>query len=178
MPPVEADEREQQGERNGCRHDQRGAHAEQEQPQDNQHQHHAAQQVGLDGAGGLFHQPAAIVKRDDLDVGWQHVAVEVRGQVLHALQNHLRLFAHPHEDDAFDGVVLAHIAELAETHGVADLDLGHVLHVDGNAAPRRQHDVADVLGVPDEAQAADVVELPPLGVKAAAGVRVIGAQLL
>ena len=46
-----------------------GAEADQEEDQDDQHQHHTAQQIGLDGVGGELHQFAAIVIGMDLDVG-------------------------------------------------------------------------------------------------------------
>src|ERR1019366_8590752 len=114
----------------------------------------------------------------NLDVGRQDAFVQLLRHGLDAPQNHLRLLAHAHEDDAFDGFILLHVAELAEARGVADLDLGDVFYIDGDVALLLQDDVADVGGGLDEAEAADVIELAALGIEAAAGVGVIVAQLL
>ena len=132
----------------------------------------------FDGLGGLFDQALAVVVGYDLYVGRQDVFVQLFGHGLDAAQNDLRLLADPHEDDAFDGLILPHVAELAEARRVSDLDLGDVLDEDRNAVLLLQDDVADVGGVADQAKAADVIELAALGIESAAGVGVVVAQLL
>ena len=104
--------------------------------------------------------------------------VQLLGHGFDAPQNHLRLLADAHQDDAFHRIVLLHVAELAEPRRVADLHLRDILHIDRNAALLLQHDVADVRRVAHQAQAADVVELAALRIEAAAGVGVVVAQLL
>ncbi len=122
---VQNDEGEQQRQRNGERDDHRRAEADQEEDQDDQHQHHAAQQVVFHRVGGELHQFAAVVVGVDLDVLGQDVLVELLGLCLDAFQHILRLLAAPHQDDAFDRIIVLLEAELAQARGVAD------------AAPRR-----------------------------------------
>ena len=61
---------------NGERNDDGGAKADQKEDQHDQHQHHAAEQVGFDCVGREVDEFAAIVERMDLYVGRQDVAVE------------------------------------------------------------------------------------------------------
>ena len=173
VPPVQADERKQQRERNGDRHNQRGPHAEQKNAQDHQHQQHAAQQVALHGLGGFLDQALAVVVRNHLHVRRQDVLVQLLGHALDAPQNHLRLLADAHQNDALHGFILLHVPELAEARRVADLHLRDVLHVDRDAALLLQDDVADVRGIAHQAQPADVVELPALRIEAAARVGIV-----
>ncbi len=178
VSPVETDEREEQGEGNRDGDDQRRADAEQKDAEDHQHEQHAAKQVALDGLGRLSNQLRAVVVRHDLDVRRQDAAVQRRRELFDLLENHLRLLADAHQDDAFDRVVLLHVAELTEPRRRPDCDVADVVDRHGNAAARRDHDVADVLERLHEAEAADVVELPALRIEAAAGVRVVAGQLL
>ena len=118
-------------------------------------------------------QLAAVVERDDLHVLRQDASLSSRGLRLDALEHHLRLLAGAHQDDAFDGVVRCHEAELPEPRRVADHDLADVLHEHRDAVLHRDDDVADVLERLDAAEAAHVVELAALGVESAAGVAVV-----
>ena len=147
-------------------------------PEDDEHQQHAAHQVAFDGLGGLLNQIGAVVVRHDLDIRRQHAPVERLGQLLDFFQNDLRLLADAHQDDAFDGIVLTHVAELSEPRRVADRDGADVFHVDRNAGVRGDDDVADVVERLHQAEAADVVELAALRVEPAARVGVVVGELL
>ena len=92
--------------RNGERHDDGGAEADQEEDQHDQHQHHAAKQVGFHGVGGELHQFAAIVERMNLYVGRQDLPVQFFGLCLDSFQDGLRLLAAAHEDHALDRVII------------------------------------------------------------------------
>ena len=105
-------------------------------------------QVALDRPRRFLDQIRAIVVRHDLDVGRQHAVVERVGHRLDLLQHQLGLLADAHQDDAFDRVRLAHVAELPEAGSVVDRHRPDVLHVDRDAGVRRDHDVADVVEVP------------------------------
>ena len=178
MPPVQTDERKHQSERNGDRDDQGRAHAEQEQSQNHEHQQHAAQQVLLHRFGGLLDQALPVVIRHHLHVGRQHVVVEFLGHGFHAPQNDLRLLADAHQDDAFHGLILPHVSELAEPRRMAYLDLGDVFDVNWNPVLLLQDDIPDIRGIAHQSQAPDVVELSALGIESAAGVGIVITQLL
>ena len=104
--------------------------------------------------------------------------IEILRDLLHFVQNNLRLLADPHKDHAFHRVVLVHDAKLPEAWGVPDFHFGQVMYVSGNSVVRSQHDVADVLEVTDQTQSANVVKLAALEVKATSGVGVVVGQLL
>ena len=89
------------------------ANADQEKDQNDQHQDHAAKQVGFDGIGGQLHQFAAIVIRMDLYIRRQYRTVQLFRLGFHGLQNVLRLLAAKHQDYAFDGVIVLLVAKLA-----------------------------------------------------------------
>ena len=59
---------------------------------------------------------------------------------------------------------------------MADGHFADVAHPDGYAFVAADDDVPDVVGVPDQADSADVVELASLGIEAAAGVGVVRGQ--
>ncbi len=102
--------------------------------------------------------------------------VQFLGLGFHPFQDVLRLLAAQHEDDAFDGIVIFLEAEFAETRGVPDGDISDVAHSDGYALVGADHDVANVVGVAYQADAANVVELSALRIESAAGIGVIGGQ--
>src|SRR5208337_3923858 len=91
---------------------------------------------------------------------------------------YLRLLADAHQNYALHGLILAHVAELAQPRRVADLHVGQVLHVDRDAALFGDDDVADILQLAHQAEAADVVKLPALRIEAASGVGVVAGELL
>src|SRR5690242_16230171 len=173
---VQDDEGKQQRQRDRESHDNGGANADQKENQHDQHQHHAAQQVVLHRVSGQIHQPAAVVEGKNLHVLGENLLVELPGLFLHAFEHGLRLLAAAHEDDAFDRIIVALEAELAQAGRVADHDLADVLDANGRTFVTAHHDVADIRGIAHQAQAAHVVELAALGINAAAGVAVVGSQ--
>ena len=121
-------------------------------------------------------QFAAVVIRMNLDVGRQDLVVQFFGLGLHSLQDVLRLLSAQHENDAFDGIVILLEAEFAEARRVADGYVSDIAHADGHAFVGADDDVADVIGVAHQADAANVIELSALGIETAAGIRVIRCQ--
>ena len=59
---------------------------------------------------------------------------------------------------------------------MADDHVAYIAHPDGYALVAADHDVRDVVGVPDQADSADVIELASLGIEAASGVGIIRGQ--
>ncbi len=94
------------------------------------------QQVVLDSADSQLNQIAAVIVRAHLDVGRQHVFVELLGLGFDAFEHILRLLAAAHHDDALDGVVGFIEAELAEARGVADDHIADVVDAHGHAILR------------------------------------------
>ena len=173
MLQIQADERKQQGERNAGGDDQAGTEVVEKKDQHHDHQQYAAQQIAFHDLGGERNQVAAVVERMDFDVLGQDLVVEFLGLRFDSPQDVLSLLAGAQQDHAFHGIVLGSEPELAETRRDADLHPAHVLDQDRHAIVHREHHVADILQRGDAAQAAHIVELPALRIKAAAGVVVV-----
>ena len=86
------------------------------------------------------------------------------------------LLAAAHEDDAFNSVVVLFESEDSQARGVADFYVADVFDAHRGAVGVADYDFADVFGVAQQAESANIVELLPDGIKAAAGVGVIGAE--
>ena len=100
------------------------------------------------------------------------------GLLLHSLQHGLRLLAAPHEDDAFDRVVVLLKPNSPSRGSMADLHLADIADADRHAFVGADDDVLDVLGIADQADAAHVIELAALRVETAAGVGIVVRQRL
>ena len=177
---VEEDEREEESERNSQRGDNGGAEAHQEENQNNEDENHAAKKISFDGVSGDADEIAAVIVGADFYVRRQERFVDLVGFFLDAFEDVLGLFAAAHQDDAFDGVVILLLLGLktedAETRRVADFHAADILDADGHATGTSDYYFADVLSAFHQAQAAHVVKLPALGVKAATGVGIVGVQ--
>ena len=103
---MQNDKREEQGERNRQRDDDRSSGADQEKDEDDQNQDHSAGEVPLHRIRGQADQLAAVVKGADLDVGRKNLTIELVGLRLHGLEHHLGLLAAAHQDDALDGILV------------------------------------------------------------------------
>ena len=168
---MEHDEGKQKRERNGEGNNDGGAEADQEENQHNQNQHHAAKQVRFDRVGGQVDQFAAVIIRMNLDVGRQDLAVQFLGFCFNSFQDVLRLLPTQHENDAFDRIVIFLEAEFAQARRVPDGDISDIAHPDGHALVGADHDVANVIGVAHQPDAANVVELSALRIESAASIR-------
>ena len=104
--------------------------------------------------------------------------VQFLGHGLDALQDDLRLLANAHQDYAFDGFWLSHVAKLSKSRRVPYAHFGQILHVDRDAALRCHHDVADLLYFTHQSEAANVVKLTALRVEPAARIGVVASELL
>ena len=88
----------------------------------------------------------------------------------------MRLPAAEHEDDAFDRIVIFLKTELTERGALPDGDVANVANPNGHAFVAADHDVADVIGIAHQPDAAHVVELSALRIESAAGVGVVGRK--
>src|SRR4029077_3247996 len=149
---------------------------DQKENQHHQYQHHAAKQVRFHRVRGQVHELAAVVKRMDLDVGGQGVAVQFLGFCFNVFQDVLRLFPAQHENDALNGIVILLEPEFSQPRRVPDGYVSYIPHPDGHALVGAHDDVSNVIGVAHQPDTANVVELSTLGIKAAAGIRVVGGQ--
>src|ERR1035438_5393353 len=154
---MQHDEGKQQGQRNGERHDDGRTKIDQEENQDNQHQDHAAEQVVFHGIGGQLHQVAAIVKGVNLNVGREDLLVEFLGLSFDALENVLRLLSTQHENDAFHRIVVVLETEFAQPWRMADHDVANIFYANRRAVVAAEDDVANVVGVADQSNAAHVI---------------------
>ncbi len=198
---VEADggEHQREGDRDGD--DQGAAQVPEEDEEDDDDQDDALGQVVEDGGGGEMEEIAAIEERDDLHAGRENVIVEFLHLGVDSLEGGVGVLALLEEDDAFDDVVvvdeLAVLAvNLLRTHvagavfrlaGLADLaeadlwtlnDAGDVGDADGRAVGGFEDSLLDVVDVGEEANFLHVDLLIALLDEAAAGVDVIGGDLL
>ena len=132
----------------------------------------------LDRVDGQLHQVAAVVIGTDFDIGWQDVPIELAGHRFHAGQHILRLLAAPHHDDAFHGVIRVVEAKFSQARRVSDGYIPNVADAHRHAVLAADDDISDILSIPDETEAADVVELSALRIESATGVGVIVSKLL
>ena len=84
--------------------------------------------------------------------------IQLLGLRFNALQHILRLLAAPHHDDALDGIICFVEAEFAQAWGVSDDDFADIADANRHAILRAYDDVANIRGVADKAEAADIVE--------------------
>jgi hypothetical protein len=177
---VKKDEGEKQRQGYGECGNHGGAQADEEKNENQKDEDHAANEVPFHGVGGHADKIATVVEGTNLDVGRKNVAIEVLGLFLNALQYVLRLFTAAHQDDAFHGVIvflrLGLKPENAKARRVADFHVTDILNANGNAIVAADDDLADVFGVFEEAEAANVVKLAALGVETAARVGVVGGE--
>ena len=114
---------------NGGRHDQRAAQVAQEQPLDEEDQHHAHHHVVQHGVGGDVDQDAAVVDALDAHAGRQQVgAVDPVDLGLDQAQGLHGLGAAPHQHDALHDIVVIVVPGDAQPRFVADRDGGDVGH--------------------------------------------------
>ena len=176
VPQVETDRSEEERQRDGHRHDEPGAGVHQEEDQDQHHQHDPARQVPRHRPNSEMDQVAPVVERVDLHVFREHRLVELVGLGLHAPEHRLGLLPGAHEHHALHGVGPVVEAEKSQAGRVADLHPPDVTHQDRGTVLDREHYAPDVLRGHQAPQPAHVVELPALGVEAAASVAVVGPQ--
>ena len=121
------DDRKEQRDRNGGRHDQRAAQVAEENPLDQEDQRDAEQHVVHHGAHRDRDQIAAVVEWLDLDAGWQAAvavdALDRRAHARHHIHGALELL---HQHDAEQDVVLIVAAGNAEARREPDLVVGNI----------------------------------------------------
>ena len=170
---MQENEREQQRQRDRQRHNHRGAYADQKKNQYDQHQRHAQQHVFFDRIDRQLDQIAAVIIRPNLHVWRQDVVVQFLGFRFHALQYILGLIAPQHHDDAFHRIIILVEAKLAQARRMPDRYVAHITHMHRHAVLRTDNHAANVRFVLDQSQPADVIKLPALRIKSAAGIRVV-----
>ena len=176
VPRFQQDEGGGERERNGRGDDQPRAQAAQEQDEDQCHHQDAEQQIVLDSGGGQFNQVTAVVIRVNLHIAGKDVLVQISRHRLDAGEHRLGGVAGAQEDHAFDGIVVLHVAELAQPRRMANGHLAEVLDPDRNTLVIRDDNFADIGGVAEPAQSTHVIELTAQLVEAAARVHVVIAE--
>src|ERR1035438_5126308 len=184
---VEADGREQQRKRNSERDDERAARVAQEHEKDQGHQDDALGEVVQHRVRGEVNQDAAVEEGNDLHAGRQDAVVELVDLGVDGVEGFVGVGAFAQKDDAFHDVavisdlavgVVDRLADLPEADLGALCDSGDVLDADGGSALRFDEGFLDVAHGPELAHGADVDLLQAGFDKAAAGVDVVGGQLL
>ena len=122
--PIEDHHRKgkQQRQRNGQCHDQGRAQMPQKDKQDDEDQHHAADENIRDGLDRRMDQGRAIVEGFDLDAGRQLPLVQVLNFFSNLLKDIERLVSPLQQNDAFDDIVAVIDADLAQTNPGPDGD--------------------------------------------------------
>ena len=106
----------------------------------------AEDEIVQDGVRGDVDQRGAVVERNDLHPRRQRaVAVDLFDLALDARHHVVGVQRPVHHQDGRDHVVFVVAAGLAEPRHVADVDLRHVLDLDGHAVELRQRNVLDVV---------------------------------
>ena len=98
----------------------------------------------------------------NLDVRRQNVSIQLVGLRFHGFEHVLSLLAAEHQDHALDGVIVVLITEFAQPWSVADGHLADVLDANRHAVIAADDNIANVVGVTHQADAAHIVELPAL----------------
>src|SRR5271167_1521360 len=112
----------------------------------------------------------------NFDVWRQDLFVELFGLGLDSFEDVLGLLPAKHQDDAFDGIVILLKAELSETRRVADGYVSDIFYADRHAFVGAHNYVSNIVGVADQADTADVIELSALRIESAAGICVVRRQ--
>src|ERR1039458_3426618 len=124
---VEADGREQQGKRNGERHDQRSTRIAQEHEKDQGHQDDAFGEVVQHRVSGEVNQDAAVEERHNFHAGGQDVIVELVHLFMDRVEGFVGVGAFAKQHDAFHHVAVIDHFAIGAVDGLADLaeaDLG------------------------------------------------------
>src|ERR1700690_61968 len=109
-----------------------------------------------------------------LDVRRQNLPVQFLRFCLNSFENVLRLLPAQHQNHALNSVVILLETKLAQPWRVPDRHISNIPHSDGYAFVGANYGVANVLRVPYQPDAANVVELSTLRIKSAARIRVVG----
>ncbi|VTQ76211.1 Uncharacterised protein [Stenotrophomonas maltophilia] len=152
---MQAEEGRQQGQRHHGRHDQRGPGVVQEQPQHQEHQHCAFQQVAEDGFQRGRDQPRAVVERLDADPGRQLVGLDLGDARMQGVEHVGRVLALAHQHHAEHRIVVVVLTDQALARQAGVGDVGQVTHQDRRAPALRNHHAADVGRRAHQADATD-----------------------
>ncbi|KAG0763857.1 hypothetical protein G6F22_018336 [Rhizopus arrhizus] len=134
-PQVQAEEGRQQGQRHHRRHDQRRAGVVQEQPQHQEHQHGAFQQVAEHRLQRSGDQPGAVVERLDADPGRQLVRLDLGDARMQGVEHVGRILALAHQHHAEHRIVVVILPDQALPRQPGVSNAGQVAYQDRR--PRR-----------------------------------------
>jgi len=184
---VEADGGEEKRERDGDGDDERAAGVPEEEKQDDGDEDDTFGEVFEDGVGGELQQVAAVQEGNDLDSLGKDVVVEFLDLVMDTDEHAVGVVALMQEDYALDDIAVVDELAVGAADGFADLakaDLGafdyfgDVRDLEGGAVLGLEDGLRDVVGGGEEAHLADVDLLLSLLDEAAAGVGIVGGDLL
>ena len=175
---VHKDERAEQRNRDRDRHDQRGTRRAQEQQQHQRHQRHALEERLAHRVHGRCDEIAAVDVGHHLDVLGQDVVVQVLHGCVHADHHLRRVLVLEQQRDALDGVGIGVLAQNAVAVLVAQRQRSQIAHEHGHALFLRDDDVAQVVQIANQADAAHHQTLLAAVHHAAARVGVVGSHRL
>ena len=184
---AQADRSEEQREGNGQGDDERAAQIAEEQKQNHGNENYSFGEVVQHGVSGEAHQIAAIQERNYFYAGRQDVIVQFFDLGVNSGQRFVGIGAFAQEHDAFHHIGIVNNHAVGAVNGFADLaqaDFGALHHrrniPDGQrrAVFGGEHGLLDVLDVVEQAHRADVDLLQAGLDEAAAGVGVVGSELL
>ena len=111
--------------------------------------------------------------RSYLHVSGEDLAIELVSLLLYGAQYRLGLLAAPHQDDAFNRVIILLETELSQARRVSDLNLANVANADRRSFVGSHNNALNVLRIAQQSDTAHVIELAALRIKTAAGIRII-----
>ena len=171
------DNREEQRDRNGRRHDQRAAQIAEKYPLNEEDERDAEQHIVHHGAYRDRNEIAPIVIGLDLDAGRQAaVAVDAFDRRTHARHDVHRALELLHQHDAEQDVILVVARRDAQARRKPDLVMGDIRQNYRQAALLAHHDVVDVADRAQHADAAHVDRLFAYRDRAPADIGVAGGN--
>src|SRR5215510_6964189 len=156
-PRIHDQHTEEQRDRYCCRHDDRTSQITEEDKLDDEDQDDPEHNVVYHGLSGDVDQVAPVIEGLDLDACRKQPGVvdlvNFRRDSLDYLD---RVFATPHQHDAFNDVRVCVAPGDAQPLGVPDFSLGDIFQINRGSSGLREHNVIDVVERADQADAPHV----------------------
>ena len=168
-------ERQQQRQRQHGGHDQRAAHVAEEEEQDDDDEHCALEEGRLHRTHGPFHEFGLVIVRHDLHT-WRERLVHFDDPELHRPDDLRGVLVDALERDAGDHLTLAVHRHGAAAHLRPDDHVGDIAHVDRRHPATSHDDVAEVVKVLGETDAANDVLFGTASDIAATDVSIVDAH--
>ena len=156
---VQTDEGKKQGQGDDGGHDDSGAPVLHEQQYDERDEDDTLQDIVHHGAHGKADKVVAVVERHYLHVLGQIVVLYLADLRFQSLDNLFGVLALAHDDDALDHIAFLATSHLAEAWRTTLMHSGEVAHKDRRAPDVLHHDVANLVNVVNQSDAAHNIGL-------------------